>query len=164
MAELLEGLIRGFVALLQLIVEVSALLAEAAVTLIAYLWSQGFRDRKEAEWRGRRVRKFVHLGLSGVCLVALVATPAWLVLHKPVPGTEVKLKRLEAETPEKGEELRLSVNATNNLGREYESRIAIREGGTSKILGSKTRKDLKDHIKENVVRIDDRKESEQPGQ
>ena len=154
MEELIEALVRGFFALLELIFEVFCFLVAGSVTLIAYLLSSGYRARKEGEWRGSTLTKVARLGYSGACLGALVAIPVWLALTEPESKPEPKLGRLVVEPPQKGEELRLSLSETNDAGKK-EIRIAVKDGGLDKILSTRTMNELKSQIKENVARIDD---------
>ena len=152
MSELLTVLVEGFVALLELIARGIILLVSGSATLIAWVCSKAFRNRKRTQWKGNRVRKFAELGFSGLCVAVLVALGAWVLLREinPKPKSDTAF---QAEKVQQGEDVRLRLQVTKD-SQKNDGTIAVREGGTAKILGAKTLKDLKQQLAENVIVTD----------
>ena len=142
----MSELIQGFLALLELVFHGIVFSISRAVTLVAWLCSKRFRDRKRVEWKDHKIRKLAELGLSGICVAGLVAVAAWLLL----PDVKPRTSALQIEQPQAGEDLRLKVQVTGHNGQKEAIRVAVKEGGTARILGAESMKDLKQQLEANL--------------
>lgn len=151
MSELIETLVRAFITLFGLIVEAAIHLISGSITVVAWCCSKTFRQRKRVEWQDKKIRQFVELGWSGFCLTALVAIPIWLSWPKSESnkGGDVIY---EFGRGEAGEDFRVRLRTTNTsaTGPGTNLLIVVGEGGTARIMGTKTLDELKQQIQTSV--------------
>ena len=154
MAELIAAVAEAFAALITAFCEampaiIRALLYVAAVsiTVIAYLVSPRFRARKQQEWKAKPVRKYLDVAVSTICIAAIVAFSVWLMLpEKKDPNT---VDDWALEKGQEGEDLRVMIQT--DLTNQY--RFAVKQGGITNILGTKTLSELSNAIRQNVKAI-----------
>jgi len=165
MAELIAAVAEAFAALITAFCEampaiVRALLyvAAVAITVIAYLVSPKFRARKQQEWKAKPIRKYLEVASSAICVAAIIAFSVWLILpEKKGPGT---VDDWALEKGKEGEDLRVMIQT--DLTNQY--KFAVKQGGITNILGTKTFSELSNALRHNVkmIKQDGTNESTQP--
>ena len=148
MAELIAGLIEGLFALIAIIIEAVAHLAAASVTVIAYLISPSYRQRKEKEWSGKPMKRGFELGVSGICLATLIGFGIWL--SYPRPKSSTASPKIEVKEGSKEEDARISIRPDRAHGDTNEITLAVKKGGVTEIFATKSIADLKAAISNNV--------------
>jgi hypothetical protein len=93
MAELLGALLELFVALITFAVEVVPAFFQAlfflllgSFTIVAYAFSARFRAKKQLAWKTSPGRKYLELGGSAACLLAIAAFAIWLFVFQTKPA------------------------------------------------------------------------------
>jgi hypothetical protein len=159
MAELFAAIVEGIFALIQLILEAVLQLAIASFTIVAYLISPTYRQRKQKAWQGRPIKKSFELGISGICLATLIGFVVWLTYPRSKPPSaspKIEMKQASAE-----EDARVSLRSEH--GDTNAITIAVKKGGVSEILATKSLGDLTKAISNNVTIIKSPKNAgEQP--
>ena len=136
----------AFVEALPAIIEGLAFMLKASVTIVAYAVSPAFRQRKRLKWAERPILKYSELGISGVCLVSLIALTAWIALPSSGPEKQpISIQHMDGEVGEDAP-LNLKVTVVTN-----QVSVAVKKGGTRKIFETRTMDELRAAIKENVT-------------
>src|SRR6185436_7716176 len=149
LGEMLAAMIAALVALLPIVAEVTVYVLVCSIGIILYALSPKFRNRKKEEWKGQPLRKYLFLGTSGVCVAAIVALSVFLLFPRPRPDR--RSNDLAMEQAREGEERRLVIKTDSGEGATNQVRIAVKEGGVTKILHTKSMDDLKQALRENVT-------------
>jgi len=156
--EAMVGLFVAFLEAVPLILEALLYLVAAAVTFIAYALSRRFREAKRSHWASQPRKKYLELGFSAACLGLLIAVVGWLAWPSP--------NRAGAQAgvaPGPGtSEMRLKVTTTAAGGATNEISVAVKKGGTRKILETRSVAELRKAIRENVTVV--RRENETRGE
>ena len=141
--EAVTGLVTAVFKILPAILDAFLYLLAASITIIAYAVSPRFREKKRQEWSERPGKKYWELGISSVCVVALASLVVWLAWPKPEPAIR---ETVQIEAGRADEDLRLRINgATNNVT------LAVKKGGTRKIVETDSLEELKTAVRENVT-------------
>ena len=148
MAELIAGLVEALVALFGLFFEALIYVLSVSITIIAYLVSPKFRAQKQQEWKATPVRKYLDVATSTICVAAIVAFSVWVIWpEKKEPGT---VDNFSLEKGEVGEDVRVVIRT--DLTNHY--RFAVKQGGVSNILGTKTLSELSNALRQNLKALD----------
>ena len=154
MIELLTAIVEAIAAFLKAIpalVEGAAYALGASVTLIAYLISPKFRRRKREEWTGNSTKKFFELGISGFCLVLIISLVTWMFW--PRGRGAMTRETFWVENGETNEDARVRFASENIQGVMTNAVIAIKKGGTRKIVETRSVDELRTAIRENVTLV-----------
>ena len=147
MAELIAGLVEAFVALITLFCEALVYVLSVSLTVFSYLVSPKSRARKQQEWKATPFRKYMDLTVSAICVAAVIAFSIWLILpEKKNPDT---VDGWALEKGQEGEDLRVMIQT--DLTNQH--RFAVKQGGVTNILGTKTLSELSNAIRQNVKAI-----------
>lgn len=149
--EALVGLVMAFVEALPAIIEGLVYILTASVTIIAYAVSPAFRRRKRQQWADKPAQKYLDLGISGVCLVSLIALAAWIAW--PTSAREKQQLSIEQMKGETNEDARLNLKVTVVNEATNQVSVAVKKGGTRKIFETRSMDELRAAIKENVTVI-----------
>jgi len=157
-AEAVVALITAFCEAMPAIVRALLYVAAVAITVVAYLVSPKFRARKQQEWKAKPIRKYLEVASSVICVAAVIAFSVWLMLpEKKDPDT---VDDWALEKGREGEDLRVMIQT--DLTNQY--KFAVKQGGITNILGTKTFSELSNAIRQNVkvIKRDGTNESTQP--
>jgi len=136
LVEAIVGLIAAIAEALPAILEALAYVAVGAVTIIAYTLSRRFRERKQLEWKKSPNSKYLHLGISALCLGMLVALAGWIAWEEWKPPPERPSARASgAQNPG---ELQLTITR-RSCENSNELTIAVPKGTIAKLLHKKAR-------------------------
>jgi hypothetical protein len=144
-AEAFLALITAIIQLMPVVIEALTYLVIGAVVVVRYGFSRTYRERKDKEWAAKPRLKFLQLGGGGLCLAALIAAGVYTTWAMTLREPKHDLARVEAA---KKEDLRVSLETGSNR-----VTIAIKEGGLSNILATRTMKELSTALSENVVTV-----------
>ena len=146
-AEAFAALVTAFFEAMPAIVRTLLYVGAVSITVIAYLVSPNFRARKQQEWKAKPFRKYLEVAGSAICVAAVIAFSVWLILpEKKDPGT---VDDWALEKGQKGEDLRVMIQT--DLTNQYQ--FAVKQGGLTNILGTKTLSELSNAIRQNVKMI-----------
>jgi hypothetical protein len=146
--EALVGLVVAFFEILPVIIEALVYVVAASVTIVAYLLSPSFRHKKQKEWAAKPVKKYLDLGISGLCMVTLLALVAWFFWPKPASTPNPDTVRVEPGQAE--EDLRVTVKEDPVAGTNSTT-FAIKKGGLQEIMKTESLAELAKALSNNVT-------------
>lgn len=147
MAELIEAIIRGIAAVVELFVR----MVLHSIGIIAYALWPAYRRKREAAWSGQRWRKFLELGFSGACLASLVAFFIYASVP-PRPDLEAEkamgdlIKSIHLEPCTGDEDIRIRID-----GVKENAIVSVRTNGPSNIFATRRIRDLTNAIRQQVT-------------
>jgi hypothetical protein len=147
--EAIVGLVTAFCEALPVILEGLFYLFSASVMMIAWLVSPRLREKKRQEWASRPAKKYLELGIGAACLATLIGLVGWLVW--PNSGPKRGFQTVRGDETNANEDMRLRIKATTAGGRTNDLTVAVKKGGTRKILETESVDQLVQAIRENVA-------------
>lgn len=147
-AEMIASLFALIAEAMPVILELLVYAVMASFLIIAYFVWPGFRRQKRNEWAGSPVKKYVDLGVSAVCLCALMGLGVWLVSQSQQPHRAPEIVEFKEGTNSVGTRLRIMV--TTGQGSTNEVIVSVKQGGLKKIFKTASLHELEKAVQENV--------------
>jgi hypothetical protein len=150
MAELFTIIGEALVLLAQVIAAWVHALLEGLIVLACFLFSRVFRVKKLEQWKLHPRKKLADLGLASLWLALVIVLPIFLFLPSgkhPVKGEPVDSALAKAHT---NEDLRVELRTKGTNNQQTMGVVVVKKGGVTKILDTKSLKELKTQIVENI--------------
>ena len=159
MAELIGAFVEAVVSLVMAVLEALPAILEAlffvvaaSITIIAYVVSPRYREKKRQEWTAKPGRKYLELGISSLCLLSIVGLTLWLFFPSPPPPV-VSSGTVRVVEGSSDEDMRLKLKPATKPDTANEITIAVKRGGMKKLIETDSINELKQAIRENITVI-----------